>query len=276
MTGDRAHPAHDVDSHPGAVESERLQRLIERAADQLRDGDEDELRAIVAAYDHDALGAELAVLEHHVDERAALEARFHRARSQAHGLIQHADRCQPPRLALTPARRAQRRSVLARREELLTRAHEHEANAEALRDAFDGLPTPGHLSRWCTNNGPRLARGLVAQGFLRAKVKAVWHLLGAPSLAPITARHLHGTTIDLGAVLAAAEHPAQRTLAALALQVWREDGEVTLAEIVALHGEDLDRALRAVAISRRREHTAGRGDSDWIDAELAINATPQS
>ena len=117
---------------------------------------------------------------------------------------------------------------------LLTRAQEHEDNARALREAFEGLPTPGHLSRWCTNNGPRLARGLVAQSYLRAKVKAVWHLLGAPSLAPITARHLHGTTIDLGAVLADAEHCAQHTLAELALQVWREDGEVTLAEIIAL------------------------------------------
>lgn len=165
---------------------------------------------------------------------------------------------------------------MARRAELLTRAHEHEANAAALRDAFEGLPTPGHLSRWCTANGPRLARGLVAQDFLRAKVKAIWHLLGAPSLAAITARHLNATTIDLGAVHADAKQPAQRTLAELALQVWRDHGQVTVAELLALRGEDLDRALRAVAISRRREHTAGRGDSEWIDAELAINATPES
>ena len=276
MTGDRAHPAHSVDTHPSATESERLERLVQRAADQLREADDDELHAIVAVCDHEALRAELAVLEHDVDSRAELEARYHRARSQAHGLIQHAERCHAPRLALTPGRRTERRAVIARRVTLLTRAQEHEDNARALREAFEGLPTAGHLSRWCTNNGPQLARGLVAQSYLRAKVKAVWHLLGAPSLAPITARHLHGTTIDLGAVLADAEHCAQHTLAELALQVWREDGEVTLAEITALAGEDLDRALRAVAISRRRDHTTGRGDSNWIDAELAINATPES
>jgi len=276
VSGDGARSAHSLDSHPAAAESERLERLVQRTADQLREADEDELRAILAACDHEALSAQLTQLEHDVDQRAELEARFHRARSQAHGLIQHADRCHVPRRALTPNRRAERQRVLARRANLLARAHEHEENAAALREALEGLPTAGHLSRWCTDNGPRLARGLVAESYLRAKVKAVWHLLGAPSLAPITARHLHGTTIDLGAVLADSEHPAQHALAELALQVWREEGHVTLAEIVALQGEDLDRALRAVAISRRRDHTAGRGDSEWIDAELAINATPES
>jgi len=276
VSGDRAHPAHGVDTHPSAAESERLERLVQRAADQLREADDEELHAILAACDHEALRAELALLEHDVDARAELEARYHRARSQAHGLIEHAEDSRASRLALTPRRRGARRAVIARQRALLTRAQEHEDNAGALRQAFEGLPTPGHLSRWCTTNGPRLARGLVAQAYLRAKVKAVWHLLGAPSLAPITARHLHGTTIDLGAVLADAEHPAQHTLAELALQVWREDGEVTLAEIIALTGEDLDRALRAVAISRRRDHTTGRGDSHWVDAELAINATPES
>ena len=276
MTGDWAHPAHSLDTHPSAAESQQLERLVQRAAEQLREADHDELHAILAVCDHEALRAELAVLEHDVDTRAQLEARYHRARSQAHGLIQHADRCHAPRLALTPRRRAERRAATARRVTLLTRAQEHEDNADALREAFKGLPTAGHLSRWCTSNGPRLARGLVAQAYLRAKIKAVWHLLGAPSLAPITACHLHDATIDLGAVLNAAEHSAQHTLAELALQVWREDGEITIAEITALTGEDLDRALRALAISRRRDHTTGRGDSHWVDAELAINATPES
>ena len=40
------------------------------------------------------------MLEHDVDARAELEARYHRARGQAHGLIQHAERCHAPRLAL--------------------------------------------------------------------------------------------------------------------------------------------------------------------------------
>lgn len=128
----------------------------------------------------------------------------------------------PARAHPRPPRRAPH--LLARRAELFTRAREHEANAAALRDAFEGLPTAGQLSRWCTANGPRLARGLVAQDFLRAKVKAIWHLLGAPSLALITARHLNGTTIDLGAVHADATQPAQRTLAELALQLLARGG----------------------------------------------------
>jgi hypothetical protein len=117
-----------------------------------------------------------------------------------------------------------------------------------------------------------LARGLAAEVALDAAHSAVYHVLGAPGIASLTAGCLTSDrAIDLGQLQELVKNGGearQRLLFAVATELYGREQGVSLSELPAeLDGEDLDRALEAIAlVKRRRSANQGSPDDLWIRA----------
>ena len=101
---------------------------------------------------------------------------------------------------------------------------------------------------------------------------AVYHVLGAPGIASLTAACLTADrAIDLGRLerLVKKDGEArQRLLFEVAAELYGREQGVSLSELLAeLDGEDLDRVLYAIAVlKRRRSASPGSPDDLWIRA----------
>jgi hypothetical protein len=107
---------------------------------------------------------------------------------------------------------------------------------------------------------------------LDAAQSGVYHLLGAPGIASLTASCLTtDRAVDLGRLerLVRRDGEArQRLLFAVAAELYGREQDVSLSELLAeLDGEDLDRVLEAIALVKRRPITThGSPDDLWIRA----------
>jgi hypothetical protein len=107
---------------------------------------------------------------------------------------------------------------------------------------------------------------------LEAAHHAVYHVLGAPAIASLTATCLRSDrAIDLGALKRVVEERGdarQRLLLQVADELYGRNGDVTLSELLAeLDGEDLDRVLQAIAMIKWRQLTTQELPADlWIRA----------
>ena len=115
-------------------------------------------------------------------------------------------------------------------------------------------------------------RGLAAELTLDAAQSAVYHLLGAPGIASLTAACLTtDRAIDLGQLQELVRNGGearQRLLFAVAAELYGREQGVSLDELLGeLDGEDLDRVLEAIAVVKRRRITSsGSPDDLWIRA----------
>ena len=167
------------------------------------------------------------------------------------------------------SRRGGRRGAAERAD----RAEEHRQRAARAHEQLRELGNSGrHLYPWFERHQNVLARGMAAELTLEAAQGAVYHVLGAPGIASLTAACL--TTeraIDLGRVerLVKREGEArQRLLFEVAAELYGREQGVSLGELVAeLDGEDLGRVLYAIAAVKRRQIASPRSPDDlWIRA----------
>jgi hypothetical protein len=171
---------------------------------------------------------------------------------------------------MTPRRRRQARADAAERAD---RAGEHRRRAAQAHEQLRELGNSGrHLYAWFERHQDVLARGMAAELTLDAAHQAVYHLLGAPSIASLTAACLTSDrAIDLGQLQELVKNGGagrQRLLFAVAAELYGRKQGVSLGEVLAeLDGEDLDRVLEAIAVVKRRG-SAIRGSPDdlWIRA----------
>ena len=117
-----------------------------------------------------------------------------------------------------------------------------------------------HLYPWFERHRDVLARGLAAEVALDAAQSAVYHALGAPAIASLTAACLTpDRAIDLGQLerlVKRNEDAQQRLLFEVAAELYGHEQGVSLSELFAeLDGEDLDRVLEAIAVGKRRRST---------------------
>ena len=101
---------------------------------------------------------------------------------------------------------------------------------------------------------------MAAELSLDAAQSAVYHLLGAPGIASLTAACLTtDRAIDLGQLQELVKNGGearQRLLFAVAAELYGNEQGVSLSELLAeLDGEDLDRVLWAIAVVKRRRST---------------------
>jgi len=115
-----------------------------------------------------------------------------------------------------------------------------------------------------------LARGMAAERTLDAAQGAVYHVLGAPGIASLTAACLAtDRAIAIGKLERLVKRDGdtrQRLLFEVAAELAGKELGVSLSELLAeLDGEDLDRVLEAIAVVKRRRITsAGSPDDLWI------------
>jgi hypothetical protein len=113
---------------------------------------------------------------------------------------------------------------------------------------------------------------MAAELTLDAAQGAVYHVLGAPGIASLTAACLTtDRAIDIGRLerLVKKDGEArQRLLFEVAAELYGREQGVSLSELLAeLDGQDLDRVLEAIAVVKRRRITsAGSPDDLWIRA----------
>ena len=118
------------------------------------------------------------------------------------------------------------------------------------------------MSAWFEQHRKTLARGLAAEQLLNTGDRAVYHVLGAPSIASLTAGSLTPKrAIDLDELSELLERMGderQRVLFDIAMELRSgSERKITVDELLEqLHGEDLDRVLEAIAIRRRRASAA--------------------
>ena len=174
------------------------------------------------------------------------------------------------RWALPSARRRQARADAA---EQVDRAEEHRRQAAQAHERLRELGNSGrHLYPWFERHQNVLARGKAAELTLDAAQGAVYHVLGAPGIASLTAACL---TTDRAIAIGELERlvmrdgdARQRLLFEVAAELYGREQGVSLSELLAdLDGEDLDRVLAAIALLRRRRSpTQGSPDDLWIRA----------
>jgi hypothetical protein len=129
-----------------------------------------------------------------------------------------------------------------------------------------------HLYLWFERHQEVLARGLAAEVALDAAHSAVYHVLGAPGIASLTAACLTSDrAIDIGEfqrLVGNGGDARQRLLFEVAAEQYGRGQSVSLSELLAeLDGEDLDRVLYAIAVVKRRRITiSGSSDDLWIRA----------
>lgn len=166
-------------------------------------------------------------------------------------------------------RRTARREAAAR----AVRAEEHQRLAAQAHEQLRELGKAGrHLYPWFERHEEVLARGLAAELALDAAHRAAYHVLGAPSIASLTAACL---TVDRAIQLSRLERLVdehgdgrQRLLLEVAAELYGREQGVSLTELLdELDGEDLDRVLQAIAMAKRRQLTIGGSPEDlWIRA----------
>ena len=113
---------------------------------------------------------------------------------------------------------------------------------------------------------------MAAELMLDAAQRAVYHVLGAPGIASLTAACLTtDRSIDISRLerLVMRDGDArQRLLFEVAAELYGREQGVSLSELLAeLDGDDLDRVLEAIALLKRRPSpTQGSPDDLWIRA----------
>ena len=113
---------------------------------------------------------------------------------------------------------------------------------------------------------------MAAELTLDAAQGAVYHVLGEPGIASITAACLTtDRAIDLGRleqVVKKNGETQQRLLFEVAAELYGREQGVSLSKLLAeLDGEDLDRVLYAIAVLKRRQSASpGSPDDLWIRA----------
>jgi hypothetical protein len=174
------------------------------------------------------------------------------------------------RWPLASRRRRQARAEAAERTD---RAEEHRRRAARAHEQLRELGNSGrHLYPWFERHQDVLARGMAAELTLDAAQGAVYHVVGAPGMASLTAACLTtDRAIDVGRLerLVKKDGEArQRLLFEVAAELYGRKQGVSLSELLAeLDGEDLDRVLEAIAVVKRRRITsAGSPDDLWIRA----------
>jgi hypothetical protein len=174
------------------------------------------------------------------------------------------------RWAMTLRRRRQARADAAERAD---RAGEHRRRAAQAHERLRELGNSGrHLYPWFERHQDVLARGMAAELTLDAAHQAVYHVLGAPGIASLTAACLTSDrAIDLGQLQELVRNGGearQRLLFKVAAELYGREQGVTLTELLAeLDGEDLDRVLYAIAVVKRpRAGIPGTPDDLWIRA----------
>jgi hypothetical protein len=174
------------------------------------------------------------------------------------------------RWALGPRRRRRARSDAAERAD---RAEEHRRRAALAHEQLRELGNGGrHLYPWFERHQDTLARRLAAELTVDAAQGAVYHVLGAPGIASLTAACLTtDRAIDISRLerLVMRDGDArQRLLFEVAAELYGREQGVSLSELLAeLDGEDLDRVLEAIALLKRRRSPTQRSPDDlWIRA----------
>jgi len=113
---------------------------------------------------------------------------------------------------------------------------------------------------------------MAAELTLNAAQGAIYHVLGAPGIASLTAACLStDRAIDLGRLERRVKKDGearQRLLFEVAAELYGREQGVSLTEMLAeLDGEELDRVLHAIAVVKRRRITIpGSPDDPWIRA----------
>jgi hypothetical protein len=239
----------------------------DRARGELRDLNEEQLESIASegravARSLDEEGARLTVnLTEDRERHSRLAADLQR---EAEVLLRR------QRRALASRRRRQSRADAAERTD---RAEEHRRQAAQAHEQLRELGNSGrHLHPWFERHQDVLARGMAAELTLDAAQGAVFHVLGAPGIASLTAACLTtDRAIDLGrleGLVKKAGEARQRLLFKVATELYSREQGVSLGELLAeLDGEDLDRVLEAIAlVKRRRSANQGSPDDLWIRA----------
>jgi hypothetical protein len=159
------------------------------------------------------------------------------------------------------SRRRRRRRARADAAEQVDRAEEHRQRAAQAHEQLRELGNSGrHLYPWFERHQDVLARGLAAELTLDAAQGAVYHVLGAPGIASLTATCLTtDRAIDIGRLERLIKRDGearQRLLFAVATELYGREQEVSLSELLPeLAGEDpRPRALR----HRRGQGAANR------------------
>jgi hypothetical protein len=245
----------------------QLFKARDRARNGLADLDEGELAAIASegreiASSLDEEGARLTVsLSDERERQSKLASELQR---EAEALARQARR----RLSLR-----RRRKTRAEAAERAARAEHHGGLAAEAHERLRELGNSGrHLYPWFERHEEALARGLAAERVLGAAHDAVYHVLGAPGIASLTAACLTSDrAIDLGLLERLVEERGderQRPLLQVADELYGRNQDVSLNELMAeLDGEDLDRVLQAIAMVKRRQLTTPEWPADlWIRA----------
>ena len=248
-----------------------LREAMNRARAELVDADDERLALLAtqgreAASSLDEDGARLTVGLH--DERDQKSALASSLDQEAQELLERAPR------GWSRRRRAERRQAQDDAAERRLRAESHRQLAADVQDRIRTLGEQGrHLFDWFERNRDAVALGLAAEQSLNTVDRAAYHVLGAPSIASLTAVCLTaGRAIKLDQLAEVVEgrgDQRQRLLLDVAIELRSgADQQVSLNELLEhLHGEDLDRVLEAIAIRRRRAVRGAVVPTDlWIRA----------
>lgn len=222
------------------------------------------------------------------EESARLTVRLHDERDRhgqlAANLEQEAEQLlERRRWAWSARRRAERRQARTEAAERRERAATHRRRANDAQQQIRALYQQGrHLYAWFEEHRDTLARGLAAEQLLNTGDRAAYHVLGAPSIASLTAACLTAERAidltELGYLVERQGDERQRLLLDVAIELRsRIERPVTLAELLEhLHGEDLDRVLEAIAIRRRRAFRGVTAPTDlWIRAAEPERGQPE-
>jgi len=248
-----------------------LREAMNRARAELADTDDEQLALLVrqgreAASSLDEEGARQTVRLH--DERDQNAALASSLDQEAQTLLEHAPR------GWSRRRRAEQRQAQDDAAELRPRAESHRQLAANAQDEIRILGEQGrHLYDWFERNRDAVALGLAAEQSLNTVDRAAYHVLGAPSIASLTAACLTAErAIKLNQLVGVVEERGderQRLLLDVAIELRSgADRQLSLSELMEhLHGEDLDRVLEAIAIRRRRAIRGASVPTDlWIRA----------
>jgi hypothetical protein len=239
----------------------------DQARGALRDLDDEQLEAVAAegrrvAGSLDEEGARLTV--------SLTEARERHSRLAGDLQCEAELLARRRRRALSPGRRRRARAEAADR---AARGDEHRRLAAEAHEQLRQLGSGGrHLYPWFERHQGALARGLAAEVALDAAHSAVYHVLGAPGIASLTATCLTpDRAIDIGQLERAVKRDPdarQRLLFEVAAELYSREPGVSLSELLAeLGGEDLDRVVYAIAVVKRRQTAIpGSPDDLWIRA----------
>jgi hypothetical protein len=223
----------------------------DRAKDELRDFNDEQLETIAvegrtAARTLDEDGARLTVTMTEKRERHSRIAGD--LQREAELLLRRR------RWAMTPQRRRQARADAAERAD---RPEEHRRRAAQAHEQLRELGNRRrHLYPWFERHRDVLARGMAAELTLDAAHQAVYHVLGAPGIASLTAACLTSDrAIDIGQLQELVRNGGQarqRLLFKVAADLYGREQGVSLSEVLGeLDGGDLDRVPCGIAVVKR-------------------------